>query len=74
MEELIETFGSIQLFLIFLFLSIWSLVWKIVGAWKASKDDAKLWYIAMMIFNTFGIVEIIYIFFISNKKKAKKEK
>ena len=73
MEEIIQTFGSIQLFILYLFLAIWSLVWKIFAVWKAAREGAKLWYIVIMILNTAGILEIIYIFFISRRKSNKKE-
>jgi hypothetical protein len=73
MEEIIQMFGSIQLFILFLFLTIWSLVWKIFAVWKAVREGAKPWYIAMMILNTAGILEIIYIFFVSRRKRSQKE-
>jgi hypothetical protein len=47
---------------------IWTLVWKAIALWKAARNDHKVWYIVMMIVNTLGILEIIYIFGFSRKK------
>jgi hypothetical protein len=47
---------------------IWTLVWKAIALWKAARNDHKAWYIVMMIVNTLGILEIIYIFGFSRKK------
>ncbi|MFO7947924.1 MAG: DUF5652 family protein [Armatimonadota bacterium] len=43
-------------------LSIWSVVWKAIGLWKAARRDRLWWYIAMLVLNTAGILPIIYIF------------
>ena len=41
---------------------LWVLLWKGVALWKAAKNDQKGWYIAMLILQTLGILEIFYIF------------
>lgn len=46
-------------------LAIWSIVWKGVALWIAAKEDQKYWFIALLVLNTAGILEIIYIFFFS---------
>jgi hypothetical protein len=43
-------------------LVVWSLVWKGVALWKAARRDQPLWYIALLIFNTAGILDMLYIF------------
>jgi len=53
---------------LFIILMLWSLAWKGVALWKAAKNDSKYWYIAMLVINTVGLLEIIYIFFFSKKK------
>ena len=52
-----------------LILSIWALIWKGIALWKASKNGSKPWFIALLILNTLGILEIIYIFYFSKKKE-----
>jgi preprotein translocase subunit SecY len=48
-------------------LIIWSLVWKGFALWKAARNSHTAWYVIMLIVNTAGILEIIYIFGFSNK-------
>ncbi|NQU77438.1 hypothetical protein HQ544_01950 [Candidatus Falkowbacteria bacterium] len=46
---------------------LWSVIWKAIALWKAARNGSKPWYIVMLILNTVGILEIIYIFVISKK-------
>jgi len=50
---------------------LWTLPWKGVALWKAAKIKDKWWFIILLVANTLGILEILYIFVIS-KKRAKK--
>lgn len=52
--------------------SIWSLVWKGWALWIAAKNGHKAWFIALLVVNTLGILEIIYIFAIGKKELEKK--
>ncbi len=47
---------------------VWSLFWKGCSLWIATKKDQKWWFVALLILNTVGILEIVYIFFIAKKK------
>ncbi len=49
-------------------LIIWSLVWKGIALWKAARNSHTAWYVVMLIVNTVGILEIIYILGFSKKK------
>jgi len=49
-------------------LLIWSIVWKGVALWNASKNDQKNWFIIILVINTIGILEIIYLFYFCKKK------
>ena len=52
-----------------LVLSIWALIWKGIALWKASQNGSKRWFISLLILNTIGILEIIYILYFSKSKK-----
>lgn len=54
--------------LIIILLAIWTIPWKIYSVWIASKNNHKLWFVALIIFNTFGILEIFYVFYVAKKK------
>ena len=47
---------------------IWSLFWKGCALWIASKNNQKGWFLAILVLNTVGILEIIYIFYVAKKK------
>ena len=55
--------------IVILLLVVWSLAWKGVALWRAAGNKQLVWYICMLIFNTLGILEIIYIFGFSKPKK-----
>lgn len=69
----IETINAIyetpSLLLIIMVLSIWSIIWKGFALWKASRKGQRNWFVAMLIINTLGILEIIYIFYFQKKEK-----
>lgn len=48
-------------------LIVWSLIWKAVALWKAARNNDLGWYVALLILNTAGILEIIYIYGFSKK-------
>jgi len=47
---------------------IWELVWKGLALWKAAKNNHSVWFICIIIFNTVGILPIIYILLNKTKK------
>lgn len=49
-------------------LFIWSLFWKGLALWRAAKQDQKFWFVALLIINTVGILEIFYLFKFARKK------
>lgn len=48
--------------------TIWTLFWKGYALWTAVKNNHKGWFVAVLILNTFGILDIIYLFWIAKKK------
>lgn len=47
---------------------VWILFWKGYALWLTVKNDHKRWFVVMLVLNTFGILEIIYVFYIAKKK------
>ncbi|MEY4723295.1 MAG: hypothetical protein RLZZ324_808 [Candidatus Parcubacteria bacterium] len=41
---------------------IWSLCWKGLGLWHAAQRKQGWWFAAILVFNTMGLLEIIYLF------------
>ena len=52
-----------------LLIMLWVLPWKGVALWKAAKKDHSTWFIVILLLNTMAILEILYIFIFSKKKK-----
>ena len=48
---------------------IWSVYWKGRALWRAAHLNSKPWFIALLLINTLGILEILYIYVFSKKKK-----
>ena len=53
-----------------LLITAWVLPWKAIALWKAAKNDSTPWFIVLLIFNTLGILEILYIFVFSKKQRT----
>lgn len=57
-----------------IFLIAWSIVWKGFALWRASKDDSAAWFIVLLVVNTLGILDILYLFIFSKNSKNKQKK
>ena len=44
-------------------LIIWDAVWKGIGMWHSARNKQTAWFVAILIFNTVGILPIIYLLF-----------
>ncbi len=53
---------------------IWSLVWKALALWKSARKNSVVWFIILLIINTLGILEILYLFVFSELGKKVKVK
>jgi uncharacterized protein (DUF983 family) len=56
----------------FIALVIWSTIWKGLALWRAAKRNSRIWYVILLVFNTLGILEIIYLYLISPVKSDQK--
>lgn len=45
-----------------LVLAVWSLFWKGLALWHSSQRGQGWWFVILLIVNTFGILEIVYLF------------
>jgi hypothetical protein len=52
-----------------LILSLWELVWKGIALWKAGRNNQLPWFVCILIFNTVGILPILYILLFQKKQK-----
>jgi len=53
-------------------LAMWDMIWKFIALWKSARNNQLGWFVCIAIFNTVGILPIIYI--LTHRKKAEAEK
>lgn len=61
-----------QLVLLYV-LTIWSLIWKGIALWRAANTHQRNWFLVMLVLNTAGLLEIIYLFRFAKKRLTFKE-
>lgn len=44
---------------------LWTLVWKGLALWHAARRGEYWWFLILLVVNTLGILEIIYLFFVA---------
>jgi hypothetical protein len=57
-------------------LAVWDGVWKVIGMWKSARNNQLAWFICLAIFNTVGILPIIYVVWCqkdNNKQPASRD-
>lgn len=52
-------------------LLIWSLFWKGLALWHAGRRGQPWWFVILIVVNTAGILEIVYLFAILKLKFSK---
>jgi hypothetical protein len=48
---------------------IWTAIWKGLALWKSARNSQKVWFVVLLLVNTLGILEIIYLRAFQKKKK-----
>ena len=51
-------------------LVLWSLIWKGFALWRAVQERSKPWFIILLVVNTAGILEILYLYVFSKPKNG----
>ena len=70
MEELQHLITTLSWFVpLIVCCAIWDGIWKLIGLWKAGRNNEPVWFICIAIFNTLGILPIIYLI-LCKKKEA----
>ena len=49
---------------------LWTLPWKGMALWRAARRGEKAWFIILMLVNTVGILEILYLYVFGKDKKV----
>lgn len=54
---------------VLIFVMIWAVAWKGWALWVSARKNSPIWFVALLIINTLGILEILYIFIFSKMGK-----
>ncbi len=55
---------------VLLILAVWTLYWKYRALWHAAKHEHKVWFVVLLLVNTLGILEILYLYVFSKYHKS----
>lgn len=57
-------------FAFFSLIIIWGLFWKGLALWHAARRKQPWWFVILLLVNTMGILEIIYLFVVAKLKPS----
>ncbi len=60
--------GGFGISALWILVSVWTLAWKCYSSWLAVKRGEKVWFVALIVLNTVGILDMIYVFVVAKKK------
>ena len=58
-------------FSLLIVLLIWSLIWKGLALWKSARLNQRVWFVVLLVVNTIGLLEILYLFVFSEIGRKK---
>ena len=50
-------------------LIVWTFIWKGISLWMSARRGQRNWFVALLVLNTLGILEIAYILYTKNKEQ-----
>lgn len=49
------------------FVIAWTFIWKGLALWRAALLRQRVWFVALLLINTLGLLEIIYLFLVARR-------
>lgn len=68
--DVLTTFGP-GLIALFGLVMLWSFIWKGLALWKAGNNKQLPWFIVLLVVNTLGMLEIVYLLWFQKKRAQK---
>ncbi|WP_431218975.1 DUF5652 family protein [Leifsonia xyli] len=47
----------------------WSLAWKGASLWRAARNESKPWFVTLLLSNTLGVLDAIYLFGVDRRHR-----
>ncbi|RDV45113.1 hypothetical protein DOE76_09490 [Leifsonia sp. ku-ls] len=51
---------------------VWSLAWKGASLWRAARNDSKPWFVTLLLSNTLGALDAIYLFAVDRHGRSER--
>jgi hypothetical protein len=64
-----ELVTSGQFLLPTILIAIWTLYWKGRALYRAGKNQEKAWFVVLLLVNTLGLLDILYLYVFSKRGK-----
>ncbi|MGO4298809.1 DUF5652 family protein [Leifsonia sp. RAF41] len=48
----------------------WSLAWKGASLWRAARNQSKPWFVTLLLANTLGVLDAIYLFAVDRRHRS----
>lgn len=61
-------FGN--LFALIMVIALRDMIWKAIALWKSGRNNQLVWFIFILVFNTAGILPILYLLFFQKEEKV----
>lgn len=62
------------LLVVIIILGIWEMIWKGIALWRSGRNNQLAWFVCILIFNTVGILPIVYLLWFQKGKAQKKKR
>lgn len=62
MPDFVSILARPEVYVLFL---TWSLIWKGLALWQSARKKHLVWFIILLVVNTMGILEMLYIFYLN---------
>lgn len=47
----------------------WSIAWKGASLWRAARNGSAPWFVALLLTNTLGVLDAIYLFAVGRRRE-----
>lgn len=47
----------------------WTLAWKGASLWRAARNGSKPWFVALLLTNTLGVLDAVYLFGVDRRRE-----
>jgi hypothetical protein len=71
--DILSSQSKASVSLLYAVILLWSVFWKGLALWNASRNKQKYWFSVLLVVNTIGVLEILYLGFFKRDKNGVKK-